>query len=308
MEEDESKRLRYSVWPDQVLEIPPVIIWPAKLRDGLVLYRTWDRNPKKKQGFARLVAVPDELYLRELMALDPMDDQSLLSFVSSWGPFGSTVWPAHDLAPWLEPDLKQGLMDQSLMDPPEDIAPDKDWGDFHLNFVVQTVQSVRTHALCLRDAVRLWQLQTHQISMDELTETWEMKAIDEQPPADPDEALTVLADILNAGLRPFHAGLRVIAPNKDEVVGRHDITNVYSVMCLQLFNHIVENAVYMRCHNETCGRLFVRQRGRAKQGKYHTTGVMYCSDYCARAQGQREIRRRKVVGRKIGEVDGRESS
>jgi len=144
-------------------------------------------------------------------------------------------------------------------------SSDLEWGDFHLNFVVQTVQSVRTHALCLRDAVRLWQLQTHQISMDELTETWEMKAIDEQPPADPDEALTVLADILNAGLRPFHAGLRVIAPNKDEVVGRHDITNVYSVMCLQLFNHIVENAVYMRCHNETCGRLFVRQRGRAKQ-------------------------------------------
>jgi hypothetical protein len=58
--------------------------------------------------------------------------------------------------------------------------------------------------------------------------------------------------------------------------------------------------VYIHCHNERCNRLFVRQQGRAKQGQYRTTGVKYCSDYCARAQGQRELRKRKAGERKIG--------
>ena len=38
---------------------------------------------------------------------------------------------------------------------------------------------------------------------------------------------------------------------------------LYSFCCLELFNHIAENAAYQRCANETCGRLFVRQRGRS---------------------------------------------
>jgi hypothetical protein len=68
--------------------------------------------------------------------------------------------------------------------------------------------------------------------------------------------------------------------------------SLVSVCALELLNHVAEGAVYKRCQNETCGRLFVRQEGRAKHGQYRKRGVTFCSERCNSQQKQREYRRR----------------
>jgi hypothetical protein len=68
--------------------------------------------------------------------------------------------------------------------------------------------------------------------------------------------------------------------------------NVSSALMVQLHNLIVDGLEIRRCANETCGRPFVRQRGRATRGQYRTRGVMYCDASCANSQVQREFRRR----------------
>jgi hypothetical protein len=74
---------------------------------------------------------------------------------------------------------------------------------------------------------------------------------------------------------------------------------LYSICCLEIYNHLVEQTAFRRCQNERCGRLFVRQVGRARFGQHRTRGVLYCSASCARAQAQRELRRRRRASEQV---------
>jgi hypothetical protein len=69
-------------------------------------------------------------------------------------------------------------------------------------------------------------------------------------------------------------------------------SNLASALMVQLHNLIVDGLDIRRCANETCGRPFTRQRGRALKGQYRNSGVIYCDAACAKAQMQREYRRR----------------
>ncbi|GGK43330.1 hypothetical protein GCM10010124_40120 [Pilimelia terevasa] len=93
-----------------------------------------------------------------------------------------------------------------------------------------------------------------------------------------------LASTLNAALKRFSIGIGTLAERS---------ASVYSVAFLHLYNHIVEEATVRHCANEPCRRPFVRQRGRSEFGHNRTAGVLYCSRECARAQAQRELRRRR---------------
>jgi hypothetical protein len=69
--------------------------------------------------------------------------------------------------------------------------------------------------------------------------------------------------------------------------------DLYSGLCAQVFNMIVEGLPVLTCANERCRRDFQRQRGRAAKGQYHKAGVLYCSRECARAQAKRAARSAK---------------
>ena len=70
----------------------------------------------------------------------------------------------------------------------------------------------------------------------------------------------------------------------------HDLS---AALMVQLHNLIVDGLEVRRCANETCGRPFTRQRGRAATGQFRTRGVVYCDSTCANAQMQRVYRRRR---------------
>jgi hypothetical protein len=68
------------------------------------------------------------------------------------------------------------------------------------------------------------------------------------------------ATALTYGLKPFHARAE-FRPADDAYSFEAPHPDLYSAMCLQLFNLIVEDLPVRTCANETCGRRFVRQVG-----------------------------------------------
>jgi hypothetical protein len=104
----------------------------------------------------------------------------------------------------------------------------------------------------------------------------------------------MLRGVLNDGLAPFHPRLDYV--NSSPFDDWRDIP-LFSVLCLEIFNHLAERAVHRLCQNPSCRRVFVRQHGRAAQSQHRRSGVRYCSVLCARAQAQRAYRERSRLKR-----------
>jgi hypothetical protein len=95
-------------------------------------------------------------------------------------------------------------------------------------------------------------------------------------------------------LREFHVRVELPPPDPRQPP---DETSLYTAAMLQLVNDLAANETIHRCANETCGRPFVRQLGRSTYGGHRRSGTLYCTSNCARAQYQREKRRRDRAAR-----------
>lgn len=285
-------------WPGFPAPVPRVAVPSVQAEGDMLVYGTdWSE--------VEVIQLPDELYVREFLRLDTGSMDDVLAFSRSYGkivrddhralPPGLVVQimdskpkPASFYAMLEEgtrehvytlPALDSARMEEARPRPPE-------WG-----FTPR--EDVADYQAVLANMVLLWRCINGEISDRDLENDWIPQAGPPLGGMTAPELANALIWMLNPSLVPFHVRLHA----KDDPTLGLPLVSTYEAMCLQFANHISEGATYRQCLSETCGRLFVRQQGRAEFGQYRTEGVLYCSSACAQAQAQREYRRRKAKQR-----------
>lgn len=265
-----SDKFRPTLWPGGVIPVPRVIsVTDVEIVDGAWI--TWMPDiPDAAQH------LPDEFYLRELAPFDfhSQDIEGIAALIEEHGvPFEADYqeWTGGDyynydvrgIAAHLRAEYR-GDHDVSIREPGMSI---------HL-------LEAQTHFDAIRFLREAW---------IECSETGSMENYSALHRVDQGETRADFLGVLNRGLRLAHA--RAVNEEAPE-----ELATIYGACCLQIYNHIAEDARFKRCANETCRQVFVRQRGRTQMGQHRTEGVRFCSRECARSQAQRELRRRKKFG------------
>jgi len=254
---------RTTAWPGDSVPVPPAQGVDARLVDGAIQYLTT----------APHIDLPTDLAIREIPRLDPADPDALLAFTKAWGPLTQPWGNPAALLPATERASFEGL--ESFSDPRNDLAP---------------LEVVSTHVRALRALIAHWHAYNDDRSF-EIPSAWIDNGF--RKPRSPGEAWEWWSDILNAALAPFSVRVEVLDGDERPVGFHRQLVTAYSAMALQIRNDVALGTPWRVCANEPCNILFARQIGRAEAGQYREKGVKYCSKNCARAQVERERRRRK---------------
>lgn len=234
----------------------------------------------------QLARLPAEAYLHELADADPRSTADIrqIAALGTWCPLGSSALPHaayEDLPIRNAPAWRRALAETAALngrtmglddlEQRREAAGQRLGWPVHLEEVairLRHVQALTEHLVAFQDGTPVrdaWRKCTSDAAAWDRFALW-----------------------ANAALREFHVRVAV-SPEAA-------ISTVYAVSVLQLVNDLSDGETFRRCANETCGRPFIRQRGRARypdKGTRHATGVLYCSRSCARAQAERMRRRSK---------------
>jgi hypothetical protein len=285
-------RFRPTVWPGVPVPVPPVLRPHGVERDGPWFLPNLD--PSRPTVLAEL---PPEVHLRQFRDT-PADDLDALADLCRLGWIVQLHQPPYsDLPVKSDEAWKHSLAQLEVT-----LWP----GQPHWvgNEAERERVDRRHHRLDLGPPVHAaevaWRVRAMQRTTDHL-----LAYLDGQPVApawrdcaDELEAWRNFIGFTGAALREFHVRVELepIDPRQplDEI-------SLYTAAMLQLVNDLAASETIHRCASETCGRPFVRQLGRSTYGGHRRSGTLYCTSNCARAQYQREKRRRDRAARKEGQ-------
>ncbi len=293
MEQYMDPRFRPTLWPGTVVPPPPL-----RPFEGVAVHGDWITWPVAPSHGQPEVRLPQDFYLRELLELQADDLEAVAELMRSYGALSDLSLDDLDLSDFDDEDQARLT---ALADYRDDRGPIRNHrGGIHRDLVwlyIEAAQrAVSTFLACQRDN-GLEELVAPNINEGYLSMIREANPQDQDSEPWPrslkhleevliDNEVLELKSCLAKALNRFSIGIGGLDERSP---------TIYSVSFLQLYNHLAEGAVARRCANETCLRAFVRQRGRAAYDQHRTVGVKYCSRGCARAQAQRQLRRRRKL-------------
>lgn len=335
MDSGEPVKRLLNIWPGRLEPVPHALADEVALEnDWLELTGPWidpDRRP---------VDLPAELYLRGLRELDLADATAIFDFTKRYGVLAHSDWHAlgsiaraaligHATTPWVRAPSLERLASVVRAELRRRTA-----AAFSVDALEKRrflhLDEIRIHAVALRNMVRLRQILQGLLSVEAAADEWEpLPPFVIWPPPLPDETMpnpsagqqldlvaSELVQSLNRGLAEFsprvvyaYGGLTddllYANPRSNQYRYQPPPASTYGVLCLQLANHIAENAPYRKC--DVCHRWFVRKEDPRynKGAKRMRAGVSYCTDRCANLDHKRNQLERE---RRKGAADqGRES-
>jgi hypothetical protein len=265
--------------------------------------------------------IPAGVYIRELADLDLESPAAIGAFVEAYGNPGSMLWRTGPT--WNE---LQDVWRRHGAAVPADLperASDDDARQLvaHPHTVAYLIDEFVARARLLRDITSVHRYLRGGLILEEVAAGWQSTCT--PAPRNRSWAIGVLSISLNWALGGFQPLLEVVEPTARKVTEtpRFDGAlwghqpRLFDALNLQLFNDIAAGSEYRRCRNETCRRWFtVVPKGQLPPGGFDGAmrvwaEAMYCSNLCARAQAQREYRRRKAAEKRAaGDIGSPDAS
>jgi hypothetical protein len=280
---------RPTLWPGTTLPAPPRSPMPGALVEG-----DWIIWPIADGRDLPQVILPEDFCIQEFLHLSPTDIEGAASIVRKYGIlFNLDHDEFSDIRDYGEEFQEHFENIPSIFELRDDRYV---WGHHreHIKIYIETAQESINTWLISQSETEIEKFLTKEATEENIKGL--LQQIPELENREGPEAvkafkeyrwsgeLMELEGTLNAALGGFSVGTK-------EFTDRY--SSVYSNVFLQIYNYMVEEATVRQCANETCGLQFVRQRDRANFGQHKTQGVKYCKRSCARAQAQRELRRRR---------------
>ncbi|CAN5618966.1 hypothetical protein BH10ACT1_BH10ACT1_19910 [soil metagenome] len=284
-----TQRFRYSKWPSVDLPLPDIHTWAGELgADGWVDEYATDRAAPRSE----VRPAPQDLHIFEFADVDPRRLSSILEFAREVGlPGPSLVQEPHadvkgEAFAGIEESNYQGEILRvavGLGIEAPDLGKRPHLGSWHhaeLAYRVLLMRQFVASVKAISDGAPLalvW-------NVDDAPS--EGPGFDVWPTDAESIARGVFMSLLNAGTSRFN--VRITSESWPDTKR----WSSYEIGCLAVMNDLSAGAHYRTCENETCRRVFPRQRGRSEAGQHRTVGVKFCMPSCARAQSQRERRRK----------------